>query len=231
MELTGKRFGRLVVLRLADEPYISPSSGIKIPRWICQCDCGKEVTVTQNLLTATKNGTKSCGCGKREAAVANAINMEGQRFGRLVVIGYAPLPHPLNNGQRNGWLCRCDCGNEKVYLRKELLSGKVLSCGCLLKEIAKKKVSEENVVGYYDGTMVSVLNPSRPANRNCKSGIKGVYWNKREQRWIAHITLRGKKITLGRFCSSEEAAQARKAAEEKYFAPIIKDYQQKHGKE
>ena len=47
-------------------------------------------------------------------------------------------------------------------------------------------------------------------------GIKGVYWFKREQRWMPEITVNGKKITLGRYQNIEDAIAARKAAELKY---------------
>lgn len=37
-DLTGKKFGRLIVLNRADD-YISPN-GNKFVQWLCQCDCG-----------------------------------------------------------------------------------------------------------------------------------------------------------------------------------------------
>ncbi len=41
-------------------------------RWLCKCDCGKEVNVlTENL----KGNTKSCGCLKRELSVKKAEEM------------------------------------------------------------------------------------------------------------------------------------------------------------
>lgn len=82
-------------------------------------------------------------------------------------------------------------------------------------------------MGHYDGTTVSAIRPDRPANRNSKSGIRGVYWSTREQCWIAKITVRRKSITLGRFCDLEAAIDAREKAEEKYFAPIIEEYDNK----
>ena len=61
-------------------------------------------------------------------------------------------------------------------------------------------------------------------NKNNKSGVKGVYWSEREQRWIAKITVKRKSITIGRFRTLEDAAKAREEAEEKYFAPLIEEY-------
>ena len=63
-DLTGMRFGKLTVTSENPEPYISPK-GIKFRRWNCKCDCGKELIVLQNALTAKKNGTVSCGCSLR----------------------------------------------------------------------------------------------------------------------------------------------------------------------
>ena len=57
-DLTGHRFGRLLVLGRA------PST--KRVKWNCQCDCGNKTTVeTCSLKSGT---TKSCGCLRREMA-------------------------------------------------------------------------------------------------------------------------------------------------------------------
>lgn len=57
-DLTGQRFGRLLVLEVA-EPKKFPS-GQSHTQFRCKCDCGKEVVVlSRNLLTGN---TRSCGC-------------------------------------------------------------------------------------------------------------------------------------------------------------------------
>jgi hypothetical protein len=59
--------------------------------------------------------------------------------------------------------------------------------------------------------------------RNCKksksnkSGIIGVYWNKSSNKWVSEITISYKNIRLGYFENFDDAVQARKEAEEKYF--------------
>ena len=219
-DLTGQRFGRLTVLGLDPEPYRSPG-GKPTRRWRCRCDCGKEITVLQNALTG-KNGTRSCGCVRAENTRARAENMTGQRFGRLTVVGPAELEKPRANGQRLGWRCRCDCGRELVAARKDLMSGKLLSCGCLLKEVSAARLPE--TVGQVDGTTLSAIRPERGANRNSRSGVKGVYWSDREGCWIAKITVRRRTITLGRFTDHQKAIEARKSAEEQYFEPILEQY-------
>lgn len=52
-ELSGKRFGRLIVEKLHDTVR-----GRR--RWLCKCDCGNTTLVITNLLNMNK--TKSCGC-------------------------------------------------------------------------------------------------------------------------------------------------------------------------
>lgn len=63
------------------------------------------------------------------------IDLTNQIFGRLTVI--------KENGRDNSgkimWLCKCSCGNEKTIRGNDLRSGKILSCGCLGKEIRKQK--------------------------------------------------------------------------------------------
>lgn len=48
------------------------------------------------------------------------------------------------------------------------------------------------------------------------SGSTGVYWNARDQIWVAQITVSGRTKILGRFADKVEAAAARKDADRKY---------------
>lgn len=59
IDLTGKRFGRLVVLGVSTVRLYG-----KQLAWDCQCDCGTMKPVITALLKA--GHTKSCGCLKRE---------------------------------------------------------------------------------------------------------------------------------------------------------------------
>lgn len=61
----------------------------------------------------------------------------GQRFGKLTVI--KPEHVVLSNGgQEWHWLCRCDCGTEKIVKPFRALNGRQVSCGCYRKENAGK---------------------------------------------------------------------------------------------
>jgi len=81
----------------------------------------------------------------------------GKKFSNLTVIAY--------DGKRKGshfWLCRCDCGNEKVVSQSHLQNGHTKSCGCL-----------RNLVGDLTGKTFGELTVMEPAEK--RSGK--LYWN------------------------------------------------------
>lgn len=61
---------------------------------------------------------------------------------------------------------------------------------------------------------------NRGPNKRTKSGVKGVAWHGHNKRWTAHISVSGVKHYLGSFCSIEEAAAARQAAEERLLRDL-----------
>ena len=61
------------------------------------------------------------------------FNLVGQRFGRLTVVAYAETRGKIGN-RRPYWLCKCDCGNEKIVSATQLKCKHTKSCGCLSRE-------------------------------------------------------------------------------------------------
>ena len=62
--------------------------------------------------------------------MAKALELTGQRFGRLTVI-----ERQANNKHgKTMWICKCDCGNMCTVCGGDLVSGTTKSCGCLQKE-------------------------------------------------------------------------------------------------
>jgi len=71
------------------------------------------------------------------------IDIVGQRFGRLVVIGRARRPDRRMPDQMRSaafWECRCDCGGRKVVAGLRLRNGNNRSCGCLAAEHSRAAV-------------------------------------------------------------------------------------------
>lgn len=57
-----------------------------------------------------------------------AIDLSGQRFGRLVAVKLIPETKPRR------WLFKCDCGNTKVLNPAMVKQGSTKSCGCFRKQ-------------------------------------------------------------------------------------------------
>lgn len=63
--------------------------------------------------------------------MAKAINIAGQRFGRLTVI-----ERVASTKAQAHWRCVCDCGKETVVRSQDLRNGHTKSCGCYGLEVS-----------------------------------------------------------------------------------------------
>lgn len=61
----------------------------------------------------------------------------------------------------------------------------------------------------------SQQNCNKPLSNSNKSGIKGVFWDKKSRKWITRVKSNGKKYTVGYFSDIEEAENAVRQLREK----------------
>lgn len=142
--LENQKFGKLNVVE-----YLGNG------KYKCQCDCGESTIVTCSDLL--KGKTKSCGCIKK----SKQLDLVGKRFGNLLVVERLGL----NKNKHYLFKVKCDCGNEKIIVGKELNKGKMKSCGCGIV----KGVKEANTVhGMTNTRIYSIWNKmkSRCYNKN-----------------------------------------------------------------
>ena len=130
---TGNRYGRLVVIEFVELKNHKSY-------WRCKCDCGN--IVVKPIAYLISGNCKSCGCLNKEKSTERLIKIKekgnskslqdfsNKRFGRLIVIKRVDN----NKFKQVQWLCKCDCGNEKIITANALRSGNTKSCGCLKKE-------------------------------------------------------------------------------------------------
>ena len=133
-DLTGQRFGRLVVLEKT-----SQRKNKKVV-WKCKCDCGNITYVVGGSLVGNK--TKSCGCLNKEKASIQGkkslIDLTGQRYGKLIV-----LKRDVDTlDKQTRWICQCDCGNIKSIRGSHLKNKKIRSCGCLGNSIGENTIAQ-----------------------------------------------------------------------------------------
>ena len=180
--------------------------------WTCLCSCGYTCEATAAELVS---GRKThCGCMSTKNYASSDIT--GQRFGRLTAVC------STNKRDAKGfviWHCRCDCGNEIDVSYNNLMYCGQQSCGC------KKKEHDKALAGYLthvDGTSIDALK-SRKIPKNNTTGVKGVYYIK--GRYLAKIVFQHKQYFLGTYESLEDAAQARKMAEDLLNDKVVGFYE------
>jgi hypothetical protein len=131
IDLTGNKFGRLSVIKRVGN---NRHNQVK---WLCKCDCGKEVVVIGNNLK--RGTTKSCGC-------IHISDLIGKKFGRLTVIKNVERPEKYKNTEAY-WKCACDCGKVIIVSTSSLRSGNTKSCGCLRAELLGAMAKRVNRIG------------------------------------------------------------------------------------
>lgn len=167
--------------------------------------------------------TCSCGCYNISKNFFESEDIRGKTFGKLTAI--RPTEKTASNGAII-WECKCSCGNTTYSSIGLLKSGRVRSCGCLGTEnsIKNGKHAGEVIRDKYCITGTNINNLTTKINKNNTSGIKGVYWDKQREKWVAQIKFRGHNYFLGRYTKIEDAAEVRKEAEKKIFGNFLKWY-------
>lgn len=140
------------------------------------------------------------------------LDLTGQRFRKLLVLAPAE-----NVGNRTAWLCQCDCGRQVVVKTQRLRNKRTVSCGCVHET--------EWELTYVDGTCVEMLR-AKTVRSNNTSGVPGVDWLGKKNRWRATICFKGKRHYLGSYRRFEDAVNARKEAEVRLHDNFLKEYDQ-----
>lgn len=204
LDLAGKKFGKLTVLRVAPEQ--KKNGGI---RWLCRCSCGEECIVPGTLLVTGRR--THCPNHRKNYATKD---ITGQRFHRLTAL----YPSEKQNGRGVVWHCRCDCGNEIDVPYNNLVYCNMKSCGCQKKEHDQKL---SDFLLHVDGTSIDAIR-SRKIPSNNTTGYRGVY--KIRGKYTAKIVFRKKQYFLGTFDNAEDAAEVRRKAESLLFDEAVSFY-------
>jgi hypothetical protein len=140
VDLTGQRFGKLVVLS-----YEQIGTGKS--KWICQCDCGN---ITKHFPANLKKGiAKSCGCANQDSRVKTGLSrrmdLQGAVKGFVEYLSEAPDRFTSGSGKRQRVLnvfCRA-CKKETTMSYKVFMATKTISCGCMSKELIRRSKQDD----------------------------------------------------------------------------------------
>lgn len=131
-DLTGQRFGRLVVKSMEYNPggktYVN-----------CVCDCGNTIKIPNTYLTT--GDTTSCGCYQKERA--KECNMK-DHTGSISYYGIEFIRKASQNNKGQWlWECRCGvCDSIFIALPAKVLNGHITSCGCAKRSSKERLISE-----------------------------------------------------------------------------------------
>ena len=99
------------------------------------------------------------------------LTLNGQKFGKLTVIKFVDVKN-----ENSRFLCKCECGNEKIVYGNHLKNGNTKSCGCLKKENMSNLIHGLTKTRFYEiwrGIKTRCLNKNhRSYEYYGKKGIK-----------------------------------------------------------
>lgn len=198
LDLNGKVFGRLVVIR--EDTERSKSGDVK---WVCRCNCGKEVSI---IAASLNNGhTQSCGCLRKEKMTSHGLHKHP-----LYKV-YVYMKSRCNNTKDSSYIryggkgiTVCDRWLESFEnFYNDVIEG-------YSKELQLDRIDND---GNYEPSNCRWVTHSqnqmnKGANRESSSRYKGVHWDKRSSKWVAQIGFNKKPTYLGRYDCEKEAALA-----------------------
>lgn len=221
IDLTGRRFGRLTVVRRVED-RVTPS-GRRIAQWLCYCECGGQCVVQGWNLS--RGLTRSCGCYAREQHV---------KRGQTMNLKHGHNRRKAVSPEYQSWrsmIQRCENPNAYDYAR---YGGRGITVcerwrSCFENFLADMgpRPSPQHTLDRIDpnrnyepgncrwATKAEQSRNVRPRQSNV-IGVKGVRKSGRNS-YAASISVDGKSVYLGVFPTVEEAIQARRKAEQLYW--------------
>lgn len=232
--LVGKQFGRLTVVEEVEAPESRKNKGIRY--WLCKCNCESNKTVIVSTSDLKSGHTTSCGCYAKEQAAIKIVEQNKKSAGHgkknKVTKFYK------ENGYAYGYTSNT---NKKFYIDiddipfAEKYTWYENDQGYIMSRIDGKLVRlHRQLIDCQDGLDVDHIKHNKQDNRknelrevtrsqnNMNKNANGVTKLK-NGKYRAYIGVNYKTIYLGTFENFDDALNARKQAEEKYFGEYSYD--------
>lgn len=226
-DLTGQRFGRLVVVRRVED-YVQ-SNGKKEVQWLCNCDCGGKAIVRRSHLQS--GCTQSCGCLFKEKLIefnqatkskVNKYDLSGE-YG----IGWTSNTNDefyfdLEDYDKIKDYCWNAHINQFGYKSLETRQGKkIIKFQWLVLGKNYDHINRNSLDNRKNNLRKANLqenNRNHSLRRDNTSGVSGVNWDKRRNKWHVRINNNNKeRLSLGYFDDIKDAIIVRLQAEKKYY--------------
>lgn len=219
---TGNIYGRLTVIKRG------PNDKQNNAQWYCQCKCGNPNLVLIRGYQLRNGHVKSCGCLHIESAQKQGkANKKYNTYDLFddFGIGYTTKGEEFYFDAEDYNLIKDYCWyiDKSGYVINRINNKTTLFHRLVMHAPDDKQVDHiyhkknDNRKSQLRLCTNSENSMNRPAQKNSTSGIKGVYWYPNQGKWAAEIVFKGKRQEQCFFDTQEEAIQARKEMEEKYF--------------
>lgn len=239
----GMVFGRLTVIEV-DPNSIYKEDGSKNPpyslKYLCECSCPNKpiIPISRYLLVAGR--TKSCGCLQKEIVKRSAkLNRRTNRIedcGDYIKIFFntkegCTIIDKENYHKVKGycWYKESNVVDNLYYAVAHTHVDDSFSTSKIRLHHLLLPKKEGLLIDHIDGDGLNntvdnlrYVNYSQSAqntklSKNNTSGHVGVSFQKKQNKWRAFISVKGKFVHLGTFNNIEDAIRARKEAEDKYY--------------
>ena len=211
--IINKKYGRLIVLEKSNK-----QNKYKVYYYKCKCECGNEVFVLKSNLI--NGSTQSCGCyfkdflknndyGKKELneieEKEDCIIIKIESKGKIYDCLIDKDDYPKIKNYR--WILNCGgyAKNNNIFMHRIILEVK-----------DKDKMIDHINHNILDNRKVNLRICTNQQNQMNKKSNGYCYSNK-NKKLKSYIYLNNKNIHLGYYETKEEAINARRKAEEKYF--------------
>lgn len=195
--------------------------------WLCKCDCGNFLKVSSGNLRS--GNTHSCGCYNKQRIKETQIKHNIYDLKNEYGIGYTAKGEEFYFDLEDYDKIKdnCWCLTNEGYLISTVRGHRTqfIYMSRVIMNITDKNYDVDHINHNTRDNRKSNLrivtrtqnNMNRSIQSNNTSGVTGVRFEDRIQRWVAKITFNKHTINLGCFINFDDAVNARKEAEIKYF--------------
>lgn len=212
MNLKGKRFGKLYVIKRVEDK-IYQNTGKHKSQWLCKCDCGNTKIILGSSLTS--GVTISCGCYHKKVSSKNLNEnpIYNKKYNRYDLSGEYGIGYTSDGKEfyfdledydkinnicwyinNRGYVIGHNNGKQ-VKMHQLVFPTKNSNIVDHINTLSKNDNRKTNL--RQATQQENTMNRIRPSNNT--SGKKGVSFDKYTGKWVAYISFNHEHIYLGRY--------------------------------
>ncbi len=243
-DIVGKYFDRLFVIEYLGY-FIKEGTKAKRHYYKCVCSCDKNTILIVDRYKLLSGHSTSCGCKAIESAKnRNKENNPSKYYIRRVNENYIDdfgIGHIKMSNTENEMLCDTEhleellkyYWNEKNGYARSTRDRKRVYAHRLIMGMGDYDINQQ--IDHINGDTLDnrkqnlriVTSRQNGLNSSIRkdntSGVTGVCWDKRCEKWIARVFENGRIITLGYYSEFDEAVAARKNGEDMYYGEYCRN--------